>query len=569
MITNYFLLYFSALIISFSILGYGFLLSRIIDKNLLSYNLGYQGLLGILFLTFISYLTIFFVKHGYIHNIIIHIIGISSFVICFKKKIPFKDLLKFLILFSILFIGLLIIRNHDDFNYYHLTYSLGLTEHKIFLGLGQFGHGYKHHSSLFFFNSIIFLPYIKYYLFHSLGWFTLVFVNYLIIDYLIFNKVKELKFEYFFYLFLILFINIKFSRIGGYGTDLSSQMILMTTFPLIYSTLQINIKSNLFKSNLFMIILLITYTVTLKSFFILSFLFLISFLFLYDFKKIFNITIFSKTFIFSIIMLFLLISVNLAYTGCAIYPVKSTCLSGQLSWALEKEHVGMMHDWYQQWAKSGASSTYRVENPEEYIKGFNWVSNWYERYFLYKFKELIVGLIFVIVLILVLFRGPHKKNSNRNQGKSLLMLFLITLILFFEWFYNHPALRYGGYYLFCIISFIPVCYYLSQKKFFFIKKKKVIISLVCISFLIFYLRNIERISEEHHIVKENNFPLFFSPLQNFKKFELEHETNLYVPTDLSGCWAIKTPCVYGIENTIVDKKWGYIILRKIRTIYND
>ena len=33
---------------------------RIIDKDLSSYNLGYQGLLGILFLTFISYLTIFF-----------------------------------------------------------------------------------------------------------------------------------------------------------------------------------------------------------------------------------------------------------------------------------------------------------------------------------------------------------------------------------------------------------------------------------------------------------------------------------------------------------------------------
>jgi len=563
MISNYFLLYFSALIISFSILGYGFLLSRIIDKNLLSYNLGYQGLLGILFLTFISYLTIFFMKHGYIHNIIVHIIGISSFVIYFKKKFSFKDIKKFLILFSILFIGLLIIRNHDDFNYYHLTYSLGLTEHKIFMGLGQFSHGYRYHSSLFFFNSIIFLPYIKYYLFHSLGWFTLVFINYLILDFLLFNKVKELKFEYFFYLFLILFINIKFSRIGGYGTDLSSQMILMTTFPLIYTTLQTNIKSSLFKSNLFMIILLITYTVTLKSFFILSFLFLISFLFLYDFKKIFNIVIFSKTFIFSITLILLLTAVNLAYTGCAIYPVKSTCLSNQLSWALEKDYVGAMYNWLQQWSKSGASSTYRVENPEEYIKGFNWVSNWYERYFLYKFKELIAGLTVTIVILLVLFRSPKKKILNKKNNKSLLILFLITLILFFEWFYNHPALRYGGYYLFCIIVFIPACYYLSQKKIFFIEKKKIIISLVFISFLIFYLRNIERINKEHHIVKEHNFPLFFNPQQNFEKFDLRHNTNLYVPTDLSGCWAIKTPCVFGVDGTIVTKKWGYIIFRKV------
>ena len=262
--------------------------------------------------------------------------------------------------------------------------------------------------------------------------------------------------------------------------------------------------------------------------------------------------------------IFLLISVNLAYTGCVIYPVESTCLNSQLSWALDKDHVGRMNDWYQQWAKSGASSTYRIENPKEYIKGFNWVSNWYERYFLYKFKELIIGLISAIIILLVLFRGTQKNHSNKKKRASLLILFIITLILFFEWFYYHPALRYGGYYLVCIILFIPVCYYLSQKKLFFIKKKKVIISLVFISFLIFCVRNIERIHEEHQIVKENNFPLFFSPKQNFKKFELEHGTNLYVPTDLSGCWAIKTPCVYSAKNTIVDKKWGYIILRKIK-----
>ena len=100
-------------------------------------------------------------KHGYIHNIIIHIVGISSFIFYFKKNYYFKDIKKFIILFSILFIGLLIIRNHDDFNYYHLTYSLGLTEHKIFIGLGQFQHGYKHHSSLFFFISIISIVFLS------------------------------------------------------------------------------------------------------------------------------------------------------------------------------------------------------------------------------------------------------------------------------------------------------------------------------------------------------------------------------------------------------------------------
>ena len=75
-----------AIILSFSIIGHGYLLSKIINKDLLNFNIGYQGLLGILFLTMISYFTIFFIKHGYIHNIILHVIGVLSFIYFLKKK---------------------------------------------------------------------------------------------------------------------------------------------------------------------------------------------------------------------------------------------------------------------------------------------------------------------------------------------------------------------------------------------------------------------------------------------------------------------------------------------------
>ena len=148
---NYLLLYFFAIILSFSIIGYGYLLSKIINKDLLDFNIGYQGLLGILFLTIISYITIFFTSHSYAHNVVLHLIGILSFVYFLNKKKIYSELNRLILIFTILFIGLLIIVNHDDFNYYHLTYSLGLTENKIFFGLAHFSHGYKHHSSLFFF----------------------------------------------------------------------------------------------------------------------------------------------------------------------------------------------------------------------------------------------------------------------------------------------------------------------------------------------------------------------------------------------------------------------------------
>ena len=152
---KYFLLYFYLILIISSILGYGFLLAQFLNKNLLKYNLGYIGILGLLALVILSYTTIFFTKHGYVHNLIVHAIGLISFAFFFCKLKLNKDYILLIILIFILGSSLLILKNHDDFPYYHLTYSLGLTENKIQLGLANLGIGYSHHSSIFFLNSLI------------------------------------------------------------------------------------------------------------------------------------------------------------------------------------------------------------------------------------------------------------------------------------------------------------------------------------------------------------------------------------------------------------------------------
>ena len=136
---KYFLLYFYLILIVSSILGYGFLLANFLNKNLLKYNLGYIGILGLLALVLISYTTIFFIKHDYVHNSIIHFIGLISFAYFFRKLKLNKDYILLIILIFFLSSSLFILKNHDDFSYYHLTYSLGLTENKIQLGLGNLG----------------------------------------------------------------------------------------------------------------------------------------------------------------------------------------------------------------------------------------------------------------------------------------------------------------------------------------------------------------------------------------------------------------------------------------------
>ena len=56
---------------------------------------------------------------------------------------------------------------------------------------------------------------------------------------------------------------------------------------------------------------------------------------------------------------------------------------------------------------------------------------------------------------------------------KFMFVYLILILLTFEWFYFHPALRYGGYHLIALLIFIPLSIFLSkyvQNKNFFKKK---------------------------------------------------------------------------------------------------
>ena len=60
------------LLFLFSILGYGLLFCNLLTVNFKKTNLGLVGLLGICFLSFISYFTNLFLPHSFIHNSIVH-----------------------------------------------------------------------------------------------------------------------------------------------------------------------------------------------------------------------------------------------------------------------------------------------------------------------------------------------------------------------------------------------------------------------------------------------------------------------------------------------------------------
>ena len=150
-----------------SVVGYGLLIANVANLKNSNYNKGYSGLFGVFFLIFYSYFSHFFIPHNYGNNLVILTLGLLSFIYFFEKKKKSEYIL-FYLFFLILFISFVIFKSHDDFSYYHFPYTYYLTQNNLLVGIGNFNHGFRTPSSIFYLNSLFYLPIIKYYLFHFL-----------------------------------------------------------------------------------------------------------------------------------------------------------------------------------------------------------------------------------------------------------------------------------------------------------------------------------------------------------------------------------------------------------------
>ncbi len=254
------------IIFTFSTIGYGFIFSKLVSKNYFELNIGYQGLFGFFTLVLISGASSFLFKHGYFHNFLIHLVGLIIFF-CYVGRISWNDKKLFLYIFFLLLICLYLYKNHDDFPYYHLSYALSLSENKFIIGIGNFGHGFRTFSSLFYFHSLLYLPYIKFYLFHLGPFLILLFFNFIVLSKIINNLEKEKKIDFilFFSLFSFTFVNVAFYRLAEHGTDRSAQILVFLIFIILFEL--ISSKNNLKKKKLYFetLLILLVLTSSLKA----------------------------------------------------------------------------------------------------------------------------------------------------------------------------------------------------------------------------------------------------------------------------------------------------------------
>ena len=125
-----------------------------------------------------------------------------------------------------------------------------------------------------------------------------------------------------------------------------------------------------------------------------------------------------------------------------------------------------------------------------------------ENYFFNKVSDFLLSILFILVIVFLIFKDKKRKNfSNRNY----LLIYFYLLFCLIEWFFNHPSLRYGGYYLFFLLLFIPLAFqfekYDIQWNVFF---KKAIALILIVNF-IFIGRNVSRLHKEYSAYEYNIF----------------------------------------------------------------
>ena len=518
---NFFIFTTYYLLILTSIIGYGLYFLKLLKIKFDFINFGYAGLFGIYILIVYSYFSNLLIAHTETHNLVILCIGLILFIYLIEQKYSlFKSEIIFsFIVFVLLFCAVLQFKNHDDFAYYHFPYAYYLTQQSLHIGIGQFGHGFRTPSSIFYINSLFYLPYAKFYLFNFFSLFILGFANIILLkkihNYFKFTSAKgeQVNFIHFLSLLSFIFINIFFYRMSEYGTDRAAMVLI---FLFVIELLNfVNLK-NIKTFNLFYIYLLGALIISFKAFYILYIIFIIP-LFLYILKKNKNyiqtsyFLFFNKYFVLFLFLFLFVLFTSFINTGCLVYPLSFTCFDG-MSWGISLTQVQHMNDWYELWSKGGAAPNFRIDNPETYIKNFNWVSNWIDIYFFNKVSDFILGIIFLISIFIFCYRDIFFNRKIIRVDNHVYLVYLLIFVLGIEWFYNHPSLRYGGYHIIALLIFIPLAVKLSSSQIDLKKYTKVAIVLVSITTIIFISRNINRMNDEietygYKPIKQTYYPL--------------------------------------------------------------
>lgn len=522
-----FYIYYLVTLIVFS--SYG----QLINKYKIYYNNIYFNFLLSLPLSLILGFTVYVAQiNFYYFNIIFFIIGITIF---FKKKDGIKFSLQNLIIVTILFPGLLILKSHDDFILYHFQYLKEITSGDFFLGIGHLEIRYIYSSLLNFSIALSVFPYFDQNFFNTIPF--LIFVT--ILGFLIseFKFKKNINFIDIIKYIIFFFVLIKLKRLSEFGFDYYGQLILIFIFILMIEHYK---SKNKFYFIYILLFWLLTITIKINNLF--SIFFIMTYVFFFR-KHLLEIFFKINIFHFLIFALIIINLINSIITsGCLVYFLPFTCFSS-LPWAINPENIIEFREVTELWAKGFYHTKNNYLSKTEFLNSFFWIKNWFINHSL---KEIEFFLTFIFISILILFVFNKKIQIKQNDYKLFYFYLLIgSLLSSIFWFSHLPQLRFGFSYIIIFIILI----YLQFIKIDLLKRNITI--LIFIPLIFYSITNIKRINHDF-FQKEKNLRFPFFILENnieskkFSKFGI-----LYSPENKEKfCFNITSPCTTNEKVTI-------------------
>ena len=507
--------------------GYFFNLGEEIENKISFYT--QKIIFGIIFISFIALTLHFFIPLSPANNSLVFLI-ILALSIC-KKKIR-NNIFNTQILLPTLTVSLisffLIYKSNvyqPDAGLYHLPYTGLINSEKINFGVANIHHRFGYVTIIQYtaaiFNNYLFLENgITIPLAIIAGAITINFYSH-IISYL---KEKNITNIHFIYLFCTtIFISLKMSRYDDYGNDAPGHFLF---FFLISEIL----KKKFFEVNFNKLLILSIFIFLNKISFILVLIFPLTWIFLY--KKL-NTNI---TTVIGIFFLLLWLLKNIFVSGCAIYPIKITCIPG-LKWSTinnQTMNTENAHIEIEAWAKGYPDQ--KVYNQQEFIKEFNWVKTWSKKHLIYILYKI---LPFICVLICLCIISRKNNNVNQKHSKVALNYILIfSIISFLLWFAQAPVYRFGYS---SIIVIIIIIYIKIMKKYSFnnFQNIKHLNIILFISVLLLIGKQLPRIFKTNESIEKKGWPNIYSN-HEYKKANLQDLT-FHISTN---CSYTKTWCTY-------------------------
>ena len=493
-------IFISSIFSSMILIGYGALFNKWFFKiKLQNVDPWIAGVYGFIIIGFISLYLNFFFPINKLVGTLFFIFSLIVFFFYFSKLKKKREFILTIIFISISSFFLITLSNinRPDAGLYHLPYISILQENKVILGLTNLHYRFGH-TSIFQYISAI---YGNYFLKDEFINFPLASLISFYILFLLKNFIESFKrkkdIETVSIFFILIFSLYSFNRYSNYGNDAPASIfffILILIILKIENFRKINIKT------FFNILIVTIFLLTIKPFMIIVLVLPLS-LFLINKDKIKILK--HKNFYICAILIFSWIIKNFLISGCAIFPIKETCVK-QISY-YNSSVTKVASTEAEAWAKGFPDSDNKLSF-DEYNSSFNWVGTWFQNHFK-KINEKLTPLFLIIFLFFIkkIFKKSYYNNFNFKmffKNKNILLITFFTLCCCFFWFLKFPIYRFGMAFISSFIIFLFINLFINENFFY---EKKTYYSIIIIGLVLFYGKNLNRIINNSNLTY-NNFP---------------------------------------------------------------